>query len=46
MFLHILHVASFKEEFLLLDDVDSQQPESSLLLCESGIGPPAACFAG
>ena len=46
MFLHILHVASFKEEFLLLDDVDTQQPESSLLLCESGIGPPEACFSG
>ena len=46
MFLRILHVVSFKEEFLLLDDVDSRQPELSLLLCGSEIGPPAFCFVG
>ena len=39
MFLLILHVVSSKEAFLLFDDVDSQQPESSLLLCESETGP-------
>ena len=33
MFLHILYVVSLKEEFLLLDDVDSRQPELSLLFC-------------
>lgn len=46
MFLRILHVVSFKEEFLLLDDVDSRHPELSLLLCASEIGPPAFCFVG